>query len=61
MIHPQSSSQPAVKLVIRLPALMRVRLAEVAQANHRSMNSEIITILERALAPQASITKQDAE
>lgn len=61
MIHPQSSSQPAVKLVICLPALMRVRLAEVAQANHRSMNSEIITILERALAPQASITKQDAE
>ena len=55
MIHPQSSSQPAVKLVIRLPAQMRERLAEVALANHRSMNSEIISILERTLGPQASI------
>lgn len=60
MIHPQSSSQPAVKLVIRLPAQMRERLAEVALANHRSMNSEIISILERTLGPQASIAQQDA-
>lgn len=55
MLHPQSSSQPAVKLAIRLPAQLRERLAEVAQTNHRSMNSEIISILERALAPQVSI------
>jgi hypothetical protein len=29
---------------------MRERLAEVALANHRSMNSEIISILEQELA-----------
>lgn len=56
-----TSSQPAVKFVIRLPAQMRDRLAEVALANHRSMNSEIISILERALAPVASVTQQDSE
>lgn len=56
-----SSSQPAVKLVIRLPAQMRERLAEVALANHRSMNSEIISILERALAPPASTAPQGTE
>lgn len=61
MIHPQSSSQPPVKLVIRLPAQMRERLAEVAQTNHRSMNSEIISILERTLAPVASTAQQGAE
>lgn len=46
----QTSSQPAVKLVLRLPAQVKERLAEVALTNHRSMNSEILSILERALA-----------
>lgn len=50
MRHANASSEPAVKLVIRLPASMRERLAEVALANHRSMNSEIISILEQELA-----------
>lgn len=56
-----TSSQPPVKLVIRLPAQMRERLAEVALANHRSMNSEIISILERALAPVTNTAQQGAE
>ncbi len=59
MRHATASSEPAVKLVIRLPASMRERLAEVAQANHRSMNSEIISILEQELATPAEEIQKD--
>ena len=58
MRHANASSEPVVRLVIRLPASMRERLAEVALANHRSMNSEIIFILEHALASPADETQQ---
>jgi len=37
------------KFVIRLPDGLRARIAEVAKRYHRSMNSEIIQILEKHL------------
>lgn len=43
------SSRTADKFVVRLPEGMRDRIAEVARAQHRSMNSEIITRLEQSL------------
>ncbi|HBM08393.1 Arc family DNA-binding protein [Pseudomonas sp. Choline-3u-10] len=61
MRHANASSEPAVKLVIRLPASMRERLAEVAQANHRSMNSQIISVLEHALAEPSEDTQEDSQ
>lgn len=38
--------------MLRLPGGMRERIAEVAKANNRSMNSEIVTTLQRAFPPQ---------
>lgn len=43
------SSRTADKFVVRLPEGMRDRIAEVARAQHRSMNSEIIARLENSL------------
>jgi len=60
MKHVTASTDSVVRMVIRIPTPLRERLAEVALAHHRSMNSEIISILERALAPQAE-TPQDPE
>ncbi|WP_272951423.1 Arc family DNA-binding protein [Sinorhizobium medicae] len=37
--------------MLRLPAGMRDRIAEVARANNRSMNSEIVSALTRAFPP----------
>ncbi|MFI8556385.1 Arc family DNA-binding protein [Pseudomonas putida] len=44
-----TNSRTADKFVVRLPDGMRERVAEVARANHRSMNSEIIDRLEQSL------------
>lgn len=43
------NSRTADKFVVRLPDGMRERLASVARDHHRSMNSEIISRLERSL------------
>jgi len=40
------NSRTAEKFVVRLPDGMRERIAEIAQKNHRSMNSEIVLHLE---------------
>lgn len=45
-----TSSRNADKFVVRLPDGMRGRINEVAQNNHRSMNSEIIQRLEQSLS-----------
>lgn len=37
------------KFALRLPDGLRGRIKEVAEQNSRSMNSEIVTILERAM------------
>ena len=44
-----AAARNADKFVVRLPPGMRQRVAEAARANHRSMNSEIVTRLERSL------------
>lgn len=46
---PAYNSRNADKFVVRLPEGMRQRIADVAYANTRSMNSEIVTMLSRAL------------
>ena len=43
------SSRTTDKFVVRLPDGMRERIADVARNHHRSMNSEIISRLERSL------------
>lgn len=40
------NSRTADKFVLRMPDGMRERIAEIAQKNHRSMNSEIVLHLE---------------
>lgn len=40
---------------LRLPAELKACLKEQAQANRRSMNSEVIAILERALTSQRGV------
>lgn len=47
--HTDTARHEVEKFVVRLPMGMRARIAEVARANHRSMNSEIITRLEDSL------------
>lgn len=43
------SSRSADKFVVRLPDGMREKIAVRAKGHHRSMNSEIISVLERDL------------
>ena len=58
------SSRTADKFVVRLPDGMRERINEVAKLHHRSMNSEIISRLERTLleevgaAPENTLASQ---
>lgn len=48
------SSRTADKFVIRLPDGLRDQIAVVAKENHRSMNSQIISVLEQNLGlPQS--------
>lgn len=46
---PLPPSDLADKFMLRMPDGMRERIAEVAKANNRSMNSEIIARLEASL------------
>jgi plasmid stability protein len=48
------SSRTADKFVVRLPDGMREKIAGRARTHHRSMNSEIISVLERDLANPAA-------
>ncbi|MFS8040116.1 MULTISPECIES: Arc family DNA-binding protein [Xanthobacter] len=47
------------KFVVRLPEGMRDRIAEAAKENNRSMNSEIITRLERSFTPSYTFEVKD--
>ena len=49
-----SPSRHQDQFVLRLPGGMRERIAELAETNNRSMNSEIVAILEKALIPNLS-------
>ena len=44
--------QTADKYILRLPDGMRERIRQRAEANRRSMNSEIVHYLDRALAAE---------
>jgi hypothetical protein len=44
------------QFVVRFPEGMRDRIAEVAQANGRSMNSEIIARLEASFENKSTVT-----
>lgn len=48
------NSRTAEKFVIRLPDGMRSRIADMAQMNRRSMNSEIIQRLEQSFVAENS-------
>lgn len=50
-------SQQAERFNIRLPAGVRDRLKEVAAENRRSMNSELVVIIEKALFSQSPETQ----
>ena len=53
----QRAPQLADKYVLRLPDGMRDKLAALAKANNRSMNAEIVLILQRAIdghSPEAN-------
>jgi len=44
-------SQELEKIIVRLPEGMRERLSEVAKANNRSVNAEVVARLEQGLFP----------
>lgn len=46
---PERAPQLADKYVLRMPDGMRDRITELAKANNRSMNAEIVLILQQAL------------
>lgn len=55
------SSRTADKFVVRLPDGLREQIAVVAKENHRSMNSQIISVLERGLGLDPSENLAPAE
>ena len=52
----QSDSRTADKYVMRLPDGLRDRIKEIAKANRRSMNAEIVLVLERAFGAETAAT-----
>lgn len=48
------NSRTADKFVVRLPDGLREKIASVAKESNRSMNSQIITVLERGLDIESS-------
>lgn len=53
---PERTPQLADKYVLRMPDGMRNKLAELAKANNRSMNAEIVLMLQQAIDARASGT-----
>lgn len=47
-------------VAVRLPPEFRARLSELAAQNRRSMNSEIVVLLERALFDQFGVRNDGA-
>lgn len=54
------SSRTADKFVVRLPDGFREKVAEAARANHRSMNSEIISRLQNSMLADGTMCEDDA-
>ena len=42
-------SEPRVRLLLRIPASLKARLAELAEREHRSLNRQIEFILDRSI------------
>lgn len=55
MSHFNNQSRNADKFVVRLPDGLRDKIAALASSHHRSMNSEIVTHLERAVDDSTAI------
>ncbi|PCJ20805.1 MAG: hypothetical protein COB04_03790 [Gammaproteobacteria bacterium] len=53
------SSENTEKFVVRLPKGMRKHIADLAYDHHRSMNSEIVSRLERSILIDQSIGQID--
>jgi hypothetical protein len=53
-----SPSRHQDQFVLRMPDGMRERIMETAKSNNRSMNSEIVAILEKAFLPSLSVRLQ---
>ena len=51
----QSPSRSLDKIIIRLPDGLKERIRRVAEKNDRSVNSELLLLLERAYPPEAII------
>lgn len=52
--------QAIAPLGVRMPDTLKASLKELAAQNRRSVNSEIVTILERAVAEQTAEAKTPA-
>ena len=50
-----SEARDQNKFLVRMPEGMRERIAEVAKANNRSMNSEIVAALEALYPPKDTV------
>lgn len=50
----KSTSRHLDQFIVRLPEGMRERITQIAKSNNRSMNSEIVAILEKSFRPQIS-------
>lgn len=56
-VQPKYNSRTADKFVVRLTDGLRVRIAENARGNHRSMNGEILARLEGSMELEAKYTE----
>ena len=46
---PRPQLEPRARLLIRIPASLKVKIAELAQQEHRSLNRQIEFLLDRAI------------
>ena len=55
-IKPDRAPQQGDKYILRLPDGMRAKISELAKANNRSMNAEIVLMLQQAMDARAGGT-----
>lgn len=58
---PERAPQLADKYVLRMPDGMRARIMEMAKANGRSMNAEIVLILQQAIEGRAPSANSNSD
>jgi len=47
-------SEPTVRLLLRIPASLKAKLAELAEREHRSLNRQIEFLLDRSIREKAN-------